>query len=193
MGRRGREGADRRGRGGAGAAPSNPTAASGACATCVSSLGPALRVAGRAGDTAAPIMSALCAQRNRSGEGRAHAGYKLTPGARIAAFPQMRAKLTQLLQLTKLFDNVNPFTEAEVGDWVLPDEVVSATRENSHNPAQSCTIARAAAACACMLACITSVYMRACVLACVCVVCHVAAAAWVCGGEGVRLRVWHSA
>ena len=58
----------------------------------------------------------------------------------------MRAKLTQLLQLTKLFDNINPFTEAEVGDWELPDEVRSATRENAHDTVRSGTTARAAVA-----------------------------------------------
>jgi len=31
--------------------------------------------------------------------------------------------LTKLAKFTKLFDNVNPFTEAVVGEWELPDEV----------------------------------------------------------------------
>jgi hypothetical protein len=39
----------------------------------------------------------------------------------------LQMRLTKLLQLTKLFDNINPFTEAEVGDWVLPDEVLATT------------------------------------------------------------------
>ena len=88
----------------------------------------------------------LCAQRTGSGEGRISRRHTLKLFARNAAHPQMRAKLTQLLQLTKLFDNINPFTEAEVGDWVLPDEVRSATRENAHDTVRSGTTARAAVA-----------------------------------------------
>ena len=88
----------------------------------------------------------LCAQRTGSGEGRISRRHTLKFFARNAAHPQMRAKLTQLLQLTKLFDNINPFTEAEVGDWVLPDEVRSATRENAHDTVRSGTTARAAVA-----------------------------------------------
>lgn len=34
--------------------------------------------------------------------------------------------LTKLLKFTKLFDNVNVFTEAEVGDWDLPEEILLA-------------------------------------------------------------------
>jgi len=30
------------------------------------------------------------------------------------------------MRFTQLFDNVNPFTEAVVGDWDLPDEILLA-------------------------------------------------------------------
>ena len=43
-------------------------------------------------------------------------------------------RLTKLLQLTKLFDNINPFTEAEVGDWALPDEVLATTAHHAGTP-----------------------------------------------------------
>lgn len=36
---------------------------------------------------------------------------------------QILRQSLKLLRFTQLFDNVNPFTEAVVGDWDLPDEV----------------------------------------------------------------------
>lgn len=37
---------------------------------------------------------------------------------------QILRQSLKLLRFTQLFDNVNPFTEAVVGDWDLPDEVI---------------------------------------------------------------------
>ena len=38
-------------------------------------------------------------------------------------FERSNLFVTKLAKFTKLFDNVNPFTEAVVGEWELPDEV----------------------------------------------------------------------
>jgi hypothetical protein len=57
----------------------------------------------------------------------------------------MQMRLTKLLQLTQLYDNINPFTEAVVGDWVLPDEVL-ATTARRHSTKMEYMTARAAAA-----------------------------------------------
>lgn len=41
---------------------------------------------------------------------------------------QILRQSLKLMRFTQLFDNVNPFTEAVVGDWDLPDEVCSLTQ-----------------------------------------------------------------
>ena len=44
-------------------------------------------------------------------------------GLTLFSMMQILRQSLKLLRFTQLFDNVNPFTEAVVGDWDLPDEV----------------------------------------------------------------------